>query len=349
MGDCRVTGRSQRGSFNFLNDHSNYISRINIPLSLHRFKIDAVLIRYTFMIRSLPVFLLLIYLFSGSTMAQDTLPKFTVVTRGTNKIFVSWTNTFEDITQISIQRSTDSTKNFKTILNVPDPRVKQNGFVDTKATTPFMFYRVFIVLEGGKYLFSKSARPFWDTAHKAKQPVAVNGNGSKRVVFSDAIPESQTEQLKATIKKDPVDEVISIPRIYALKKGDVVIGTVSEGDFKNFYDSIVQKTKDTLVFKSVDTILLKVFVPKVIYKPSQFVYTERDGNITISLADATKKQYSIKFFEENETELFEIKHVKDALLTLDKANFLHAGWFWFELYEEGKLKEKHRFYIPKDF
>jgi len=34
---------------------------------------------------------------------------------------------------------------------------------------------------------------------------------------------------------------------------------------------------------------------------------------------------------------------------LDKANFLHAGWFRFELYENGQLKEKHRFYIPKDF
>ena len=106
----------------------------------------------------------------------------------TNKIFISWTNTFEAISQISIQRSTDSTKNFKTILNVPDPRVRQNGFVDSKAQTPFMFYRVFIVLEGGKYLFSKSTRPFWDTAHVARQTVAVNGNGNKRVVFSDAIP-----------------------------------------------------------------------------------------------------------------------------------------------------------------
>ena len=71
------------------------------------------------------------------------------------------------------------------------------------------------------------------------------------------------------------------------------------------------------------------------YKPSQYVYTERDGNITISLADANKKQYSIKFFEENETELFEIKHVKEALLTLDKANFLHAGWFCLNCMKKG--------------
>lgn len=300
------------------------------------------------MTRILIAFTVFMLWFSGLIIAQDTLPKFTVVTRGGNKVFVSWTNTFENVSQISIQRSTDSTKNFKTILNVPDPKVRQNGFVDTKAQTPYLFYRLFIVLEGGQYQFSKSSRPSWDTAKLAKQTSeTANGNGTKRVVFSDAIPAKETEQLKETLKK-PVEEVVA-PRLYILKKGDKVLGNISEPDFKNFYDSIVRNTKDTLVFKTVDTILVKSFVPKVIYKPSQYVYTERDGNIAISLADASRKQYSIKFFEENESELFEIKHVKNTYLTLDKANFLHAGWFWFELYEEGKLKEKHKFYIPKDF
>jgi hypothetical protein len=205
-------------------------------------------------------------------------------------------------------------------------------------------------MEGGQYLFSKSSRPFWDTARIAKQVAIPAGNGNKRVLFSETIPQTQSEQLKVRLNREigMEDSVIQI-RTYTLKRGDNIVGKVVETDFKNFYDSIVQKTKDTLIFKTIDTILVKTFVPKVVYRPSQYVYTERDGNITISLADASKKQYSIKFFEENETELFEIKHVKDAFLTLDKANFLHAGWFWFELYDEGKLKEKHRFYIPKDF
>lgn len=304
------------------------------------------------MTRFLIVVFVLIYLFSCSSLAQDTLPKFTVVTRGTNKVFISWTNTFEGVSQISIQRSLDSTKNFKTILTVPDPRVRQNGFVDSKAETPFMFYRLFIVMEGGKYLFSKSGKASWDTARAIKQPVAVvngNGNGSKRVLFSEAIPANQAELLKLSLRKQGPGDNNTSPKIYVLKKGENILGKINEPDFKNFYDSILHQTKDTLVFKTIDTILLKTFMVKVIFRPSQYVFTERDGNITISLADAAKKQYSIKFFEDNETELFEIRHVKDAFLTLDKSNFLHAGWFWFELYEEGKLKEKHRFYIPKDF
>jgi hypothetical protein len=61
------------------------------------------------------------------------------------------------------------------------------------------------------------------------------------------------------------------------------------------------------------------------------------------------KSYSIKFFEEDNSPLFEVKQVKEASLVLDKANFLHSGWFKFELYEDGKLKEKNKFFIPKDF
>jgi len=295
------------------------------------------------------VFLFL--LFSGSTLAQDTLPKFTVTTRGANKIFISWTNTFESVSQISIQRSSDSTKNFNTILTVPDPRVRQNGFVDSKAQTPFMFYRLFIVMEGGKYFFSKSSRARWDTT-RVSIPVTreVNGNPNKRILFADGLPYTELEHLKIRLKQTlfPADS-ITTRRTYILKKGENILARMEEPEFKKFYDSIIIKTKDTLVFTSIDTVLVKGFIPKVVYRPSQFVYTERDGNIAIVLTDAAKKQYSLKFFEENETELFEIKHVKDAFLTLDKSNFLHAGWFWFELYEEGKLKEKHRFYIPKDF
>ena len=294
--------------------------------------------------------LALMFVSAATLFAQDTLPKFTVNTRGANRIFISWTNNFPNISQISIQRSLDSTKGFKTILTVPDPRVKQNGFVDTKAQTPYMFYRLFIVKEGGEYIFSKSSRPVWDTSRIVKQPVLPNGNGngSKRVVFSETIPTTQAEEIKEKLKNEnSVTPVVE--KVYILKKGDNIIDRIPETSFKKLYDSVVKKTRDTLVFKSVDTILLKSFVPKVVYKPSQYVYTERDGNVVISLPDATRKQYSIKFFEENETEIFEIKQVKEPLVTLDKSNFLHSGWFQFELYEDGKLKERHKFFIPKDF
>jgi hypothetical protein len=59
--------------------------------------------------------------------------------------------------------------------------------------------------------------------------------------------------------------------------------------------------------------------------------------------------YSIKFFDEKSVPLFDITEVKEATLLIDKVNFLRSGWYKFELYEDGKLKEKHKFFIPKEY
>jgi hypothetical protein len=84
--------------------------------------------------------------------------------------------------------------------------------------------------------------------------------------------------------------------------------------------------------------------------PSLYVYTHRDGYVKVSLPDDEKpKKYSIKFFEEDNTLLFELKDIKEKSFRIDKANFYHAGWFRFELYEDGKLLERHKFYLEKEF
>ncbi|MEO7120723.1 MAG: hypothetical protein ABIY62_06475 [Ginsengibacter sp.] len=84
------------------------------------------------------------------------------------------------------------------------------------------------------------------------------------------------------------------------------------------------------------------------FAPSKLVYTGKENNIIISLPDADRKKYSIKFFEEDGTLLFEIKKVTETYLTLDKVNFVHSGLFHFEVYANGLLIEKHKLYIPKD-
>ena len=301
---------------------------------------------------------LLIFMCLGHLSAQDTLPKFTVTTRGNNRVLISWTNTYPKVSQISIQRSYDSLKNFKTILTVPDPSNLQNGFVDTKAPTWFMYYRIFIVLDSGKYEFSRSKRPFWDTAKIAKpvvKPVNGNGNGNKRVIISDTMNKKEADRIRERLTESkPTDTVTVVEKIepekfFTIKRRDSIVAVISEKNFKAFRDSIVYKTKDTMVFRSIDTIVVKPFVPKEVYKPSIYVFTEKEGNVSISLPDASIKHYSVKFFDEKNNPLFEINKVKESPLILDKVNFLRSGWFRFELYEDGKLKEKNKFFIPKDF
>lgn len=220
------------------------------------------------------LFILLFFTATGA-FAQDTLPKFSVKNVGNNRIIIGWINNYPVVKQISIQRSHDSLKNYKTILSVADPAAVQNGFADTKAPNDHMYYRLFINLEGGRYLFTEAKKPSMDTARTAVDPVV--------------------DKLKDSITKKPP----------VIKKPDFI--------------------------------------------PSFYVYTNKDGYVFINLPDADRKKYHIKFFEEDDAFLFELKNIRETGLTLDKANFMHSGWFKFELYNEEKLVEKNRFYLAKEF
>lgn len=270
--------------------------------------------------------------------AQDTLPNFSATTRGNKRVIISWTNNYPVVSQISIQRSSDSTRNFKTILTVPDPTVPQNGFVDSKAPADNLFYRLFIVLENGKYLFSPSKKPTWDTARESVQtppPPPVNEKVSNT-------PPPPVIEKKAPPPVEP-------EKYYSIIRRDSILRVIPEKQYRRFRDSMMNKTRDTILFKAPDTVFIKPFVPKVVYRPSKYVYTERDGNVAISLPEAGFRKYLIKFFDDDMDFIFEVKRIKDNYLIVDKANFLHSGWFRFELYEDNKLKEKHRFFIPKEF
>ncbi|CAN5220477.1 hypothetical protein BH09BAC2_BH09BAC2_10260 [soil metagenome] len=106
--------------------------------------------------------LLIIALVQVRSYGQDTLPEINVVNIN-NNILVSWSNPFTSLTTINIQRSYDSTKNFKTIGSVIDVKNKKNGYVDANPPSNQMFYRVFLSFEGGVFMFSDAHRPIIDT------------------------------------------------------------------------------------------------------------------------------------------------------------------------------------------
>lgn len=289
---------------------------------------------------------LLIILFHLAVTAQDTLPRFSVVVKSNNRNVISWTNPFARISQIGIQRSADSLRNFKTILTVPDPAIPQNGFVDTKAPAGSNYYRLFMVLDSGRYLFSRSMKPAPDTAASGTEPVLKNDN--QRVVLSDSLNSREVITLKE--KLQPANSLKQkAEKFFVVTKRGSFVSRIPERLVKRLRDSIIYGTHDTMVFASVDTILIKPYVLKEVYKASKYVFTEKFGNVMIELPDATSKKYAIRFFEENKDPLFEIAELPSTSLTIDKTNFVHSGWFWFELYENGQLKERHKFFIPKDF
>ncbi len=285
--------------------------------------------------------------------AQDTLPRFSAAAHGPGKILISWHNNYPVVTQISIQRSTDSLKNFTTLLTVPDPKLPANGAVD-KAPHPNFYYRLFIVLDNGKYLFTPSRRPHSVTAETAIAPVTdtvdetLTGADRNRVLVVTP-PTTRTRasiNLPSTIHGLPA---IVISNTVFVRKGDTLLGQLSGTAVQSFRDSILRRTKDTLVFIDGDTMLIKPFVAKEVYKTSVYVFTGKLGNIHVALPEAAKRHYTVKFFDENNKLLFELAEIRDPVLILDKTNFRHSGWFRFELYDGDQLKEKNKLFIPKEF
>lgn len=84
------------------------------------------------------------------------------------------------------------------------------------------------------------------------------------------------------------------------------------------------------------------------WTPSKFVFCNGKGTPTVVLPDARKHLYRLIFKEENGTTVFEINALKEKETYLDKANFVHVGWFQFELYEDGNLKEQGKILLQKD-
>ncbi len=238
---------------------------------------------------------------------QDTLPNFTLLNAGNNKIIIGWVNPFDDVKQISIQRSFDSTTGYKSILTVADPMSKQNGYVDAKAVNDHMFYRIYVQRDKGYYIFSKAKKPFRDTATIYKK-----------------------------IDKDTITT-------FTIRGKDTII--------VKKVDPFSVKMNGFPIADSVQTPNVNNNKPKLMaFAPSMYVYTHRDGYVKILLPEDEKpEKYAIKFFEEDGSFLFELKEIKERSFKIDKTNFYHAGWFKFELYEDGKLRERHKFYLEKDF
>ncbi|MES2777283.1 MAG: hypothetical protein V4722_24105 [Bacteroidota bacterium] len=272
------------------------------------------------------LFLLSGIFISYSLKAQDTLPGFKVADKGNGRIVVSWKNNFETINQLAVQRSYDSLKKFTTIYSAPSPELPENGFTDQIKPGTKVYYRIFFVLQGGAYFFSTSKSP---------------GAGTVVNPALDGKRDKATDLIREAIKS-PTKKIF-------IKVADSLYTTLIDGEYLVFKDSIINHTKDTLFPLSSDTIQILQYVQPYVWKTSVYVYSDKEGYVVINLPEALTKKYELRIFEEDNTPVLELKHIKNPYLTLDKTNFYHAGWYKFELMEDGKVKDRNKILIPKDF
>jgi hypothetical protein len=267
----------------------------------------------------------LFYLFCIPAFGQDSLPNITVKNKS-GKVILSWANPYNDIVLINIQRSPDSLKGFKTILAVADPKAVTNGFLDSKAPNTTQYYRLFVQQEGGKYFFTHSYKPYLDTAR----------------------PKPKTSPVAKTVKSTPTP-VSDTPAMPIAAPDSTEMESEETGSNKKIQKNSVAKKKLSNT-KSVGVGDVEADAPEAqeFRAPSVHVYTTPQGNVVMALPPEKTNLYTLKFYKEDGTHLFTMNKVKDHQLTLDKTNFIRSGWFRFELYENNVMKEKYRFFIPKE-
>lgn len=126
---------------------------------------------------------------------------------------------------------------------------------------------------------------------------------------------------------------------------DSLITRLDPNGFLKYKDSLRLKTKDTLYIVNKGYASIHTYIPVYVWKPSLFVFNTKKGEPTIQIATAKKHNYQLVFKDEKGIFLFQLSPIKEEQLFLDKSNFLHAGWFEFELYEDEKLLEKNKIFI----
>lgn len=303
---------------------------------------------------------LLLCLTSFAGLAQDTLPNFTAKILNNTKSQISWTNGFgAACIQISIQKSYDSTRFFQTIFSSLSPELPQNGFVDNDYMSQLkIYYRIFYVLNDGKYFFtrSKTAKTIVDNLVKKESL-----NSKISPANSDTDSNVVYETANDSITKNPVDiKLIDIPinkpkpeikKIYTIykRKTTHLAYVIDEARFVKFKDSIITNTKDTLLEMDDEIVIWNPYIPPPAWKPSLNIFSNLKGTVELNLKEYKTKKYRVVFFDASGKEMFKIKQINYPKLTLDKSNFIKAGWYYFELYDGEKLIEKNKFLLESDF
>ncbi len=263
------------------------------------------------------IFLLLTtFAFAGVVSAQQNF-QVAVSKASDTKVKIEWQNPFGDsVVQLNVQRSWDSVKNFRTIFVPLSPELPQNGYIDETGGYNTQYYRIFYVLGNGSFFFTKPKK---------------TTTGSD---FTNEITQDQATDKNFLI---------------TVHDDDSAIATLNYDSYKRFRDSIVNYTRDTLYSLTDADVLIRYYNNDIKWIPSSHVFTNTDGYVQIFLADALQKNYRLRFYDENHKPIFSIQHVTQPQLLLDKTDFMHSGWFYFDLYEDNKVKERNKFYIPKDF
>jgi hypothetical protein len=197
----------------------------------------------------------------------------------------------------------------------------ENGYPDVNPPYQKMYYRLSVIFEGGKYAIGPSARPVKESTPLQDFDVTY---------IPEYILEKEKEQKK--VERANLQVVIADPNKFAIPKNDSLTGLI--------------KKKKPAVIDSLAIIAPKKTIETAY--PSNRVFTSKYNTVIVQISEVTKKKYSLKIYDENEKLVMDLKHVTEDYLIIEKSNFMKSGWYRFEIYENGEIFEKNKFFVGKD-
>lgn len=143
------------------------------------------------------------------------------------------------------------------------------------------------------------------------------------------------------------------PTTYSIYKKNQLLYKLPENKFRAFRDSIAFKTRDTLFTKADGRVDIHPYSGSYIASSPvkknspPLVYTDKKGYVNLRLPNPKFYRYVIRFYEPTGKLAFEIQSPKEELLILEKSNFVHAGAFDYEVWQDGSLQEKGRIFLSR--
>lgn len=255
--------------------------------------------------------------FSNFLFSQNPLPDFLIEKNNKGENVISWRNPFStSLIQITIQRSADSVRNFRSIYTSEKPGEPSGNYIDIPNGK--FYYRLFYMLKDGSYF-----------------------NSAVKTVPSGF----ETLGLMSYLNNYENINVSYGGRITSYNKAN----------FLKLKDSVLNNTADSLKYVSANTVNYIYYAPVFEngrssisgYKfISNYLYLNEDGNPVIKLPINDYYKYSMIIYNrDGKTVLYKINSFDSNELILSNASFVYPGMYPYELKYNDQIRDKNNIEI----
>lgn len=266
-----------------------------------------------------PLLVVLFCVLAVSVKAQPMLPDLAGITqKGIN--ILTWTCQYDGVKSIAVQRSSDSSYNFKTVGFVKNIKKGVQIFADGHPMPGNNWYQLEIVFGSDVDWISNKIRFHVDSATLENQQIILPPNDSlQQYVVTPGKPAPTNKKSKIVISLDTNAHITTNSKNVAVSNSSPADpGTTAA-------EKTISKITISLGGNAGD-------LTEPTYLKSEHVYTDPlTGHVTIKVPDIGLFRYSVKFFDQKNVTVIDVPRISKSPVILDKRNFEKKGLYKFIL------------------